>query len=52
MTPTIRCCASMLAVVLAALALLGCGEGVLNSPYRVEDAGRNVLYNSFSERLF
>ncbi len=35
---------------LVALALAGCGPQPWNSPYPHEDAGRNVLYSSFSER--
>ncbi len=33
-----------------ALLLLGCGEQSWNSPYPQEDANKNILYSSFSER--
>jgi len=34
----------------AALTLAGCGDGPWNNPYPAAEAGRNILYSSFSER--
>ena len=37
-------------VVLALLAVAGCGGSPWNNPYPAADAGKNILYTSFAER--
>ena len=37
-------------LMLLLLALAGCGDSPWNNPYPAADAGKNILYSSFSER--
>ena len=49
--PTLLCRRMLGAAVLLMLVLLAaCSDRPLNNPYRAEEAGRNILYGSFSER--
>lgn len=38
------------ALLLVAVSLAGCGDTPWNNPYPAAEAGRNILYSSFSER--